>query len=143
APHPIDELHGGRHARPRAGGGAPRELLEGVWDADISRDGKQFAIVRTPEGIHQLEYPIGKVLFKTNGYISHPRISPDGKQVAFLEHPVYGDDRGYLDTADAAGNVKRLTADAQGEDGVAWSPDQREVWFAATFPESTGEREVF
>jgi len=136
-------MQSGTLARVSASGGTPREILEDVWDADISRDGKQFAVVRSAGGPQQLEYPIGKVLFKTNGYISHPRISPDGKQVAFLEHPVYGDDRGYLDTADAAGNVKRLTADAQGEDGVAWSPDQREVWFAATFPESTGEREVF
>jgi eukaryotic-like serine/threonine-protein kinase len=130
-------------ARVSESGGAPREILDDVWDADISRDGKQFAVVRSAGGPQQLEYPIGRDLFQTNGYISHTRISPDGKLVAFLEHPVYGDDRGYLDIADAAGNVKRLTAEAQGEDGVAWSPDEQEVWFAATFPGTTGERAVF
>jgi hypothetical protein len=124
----------GTLARAPASGGGAREILEAVWDADISRDGKQFAVVRKPGGPHQLEYPIGKVLFKTNGYISHPRISPDGKMVAFLEHPLFGDDRGYVAVADANGGVKRLTAEASGAAGLAWSRDGREIWYAATGP---------
>ena len=136
-------MQSGTLARVSESGGAAREFLEDVWDADISRDGKQFAVVRSPGGPQQLEYPVGKVLFKTNGYISHPRISPDGKQVAFLEHPVYGDDRGYLDLVDAGANVKRLTGESQGEDGVAWSPDGREIWYAAAPPETTAGRVVF
>src|SRR5215469_2112277 len=95
----------------------------------------------SPGGPQRLEYPIGKVLFKTDGYISHPRISPDGKRVAFLEHPLYGDDRGYLDLVDAGGNVKRLTSESQGEEGVAWSPDGREIWYAAA-KETGDERNV-
>jgi len=122
----------GTLARVPLGGGAPRELLEGVWDADISRDGKQFAVVRTPAGMHQLEYPIGKVLFKTNGYISHPRISPDGRQVAFQEHPLWGDDRGYVDLVDSSGKVKRLTDEVDSEQGLAWSADGREIWYGAS-----------
>jgi eukaryotic-like serine/threonine-protein kinase len=121
----------GTLARVPLGGGAPRELLEGVWAADISRDGKQFAVVRTPAGMHQLEYPIGKVLFKTNGYISHPRISPDGRQVAFQEHPLWGDDRGYVALVDPAGKVKRLSEEVDSEQGLAWSTDGREIWYAA------------
>ena len=136
-------MQSGTLARVSESGGAPREILEDVWDADISRDGKQFAVVRSTGGPQQLEYPIGKVLFKTNGYISHPRISPDGKLVAFLEHPVYGDDRGYLDLVDAGANFKRLTVESQGEEGVAWSPDSREVWYAAAPPDSAMERAVF
>ena len=136
-------MQSGTLSRVSESGGAAREILEDVWDADISGDGKQFAVVRSAGGPQQLEYPIGKVLFKTNGYISHPRISPDGKRVAFLEHPVYGDDRGYLDLADAGANVKRLTVESQGEEGVTWSPDAREVWYAAAPPESGMERAVF
>jgi len=136
-------MQSGTLARVSESGGTAREILEYVWDADISRDGKQFAVVRSLTGPQQLEYPIGKVLFKTNGYISHPRISPDGKRVAFLEHPVYGDDRGYLDLVDAGANVKRLTVESQGEEGVAWSTDGREVWYAAAPPESAMERAVF
>ena len=137
-------IQSGTLARVSQSGGAAREILDDVWDADISRDGKQFAIVRSPRGPQQLEYPIGKVLFKTNGYISHPRISPDGKRVAFLEHPVYGDDRGYLDLVDAGASVKRLTSEAEGEEGVAWSADGGEIWYAAAIlPATTGERAVF
>ena len=136
-------MQSGTLARVSESGGAAREILENVWDADISRDGKQFALVRKPGGPQQLEYPVGTVLFKTNGYISHPRISPDGKLVAFLEHPVFGDDRGFLDVVDAGGNVKRLTGEAQAEEGVAWSGDGREIWYAATAPEVGQDRAVF
>jgi eukaryotic-like serine/threonine-protein kinase len=132
----------GTLARAPAGGGAARELLEDVWDADISRDGQQFAVVRTTNGPHQLEYPIGRVLFTTNGYITAPRISPDGKSVAFMEHPVFADNRGYVDIADASGKVRRLTPEASGEQGLAWSPDGHEVWYDAA-SSGIGEREVF
>jgi len=128
---------------PISGGGAPREILEGVWDADVSRDGRQFAIVRSPSGQQQLEYPIGKVLFKTQGYISHPRISPDGTQVAFLEHPLFGDDRGYVDVVDASARVKRLAGEFSSEQGIAWTPDGREIWFGAPAPNRGIERGVW
>ena len=135
-------MQSGTLARVSESGGAAREILEDVWDADISRDGKQFAVVRTSGGPQQLEYPIGKALFKTNGYISHPRISPDGKLVAFLEHPVYGDDRGYLDVVDTNASVKRLTDESQGEEGVAWSLDGREIWYATASPRKAQDRAV-
>jgi eukaryotic-like serine/threonine-protein kinase len=135
-------MQAGTLARVPESGGAAREILEDVWDADISRDGKQFAVVRSVGGPQQLEYPIGKALFKSNGYISHPRISPDGKLVAFLEHPVFGDDRGFLDLVDASGNVKRLTGEAQAEEGVAWSSDGREIWHASASMDTHQERAV-
>jgi eukaryotic-like serine/threonine-protein kinase len=135
-------MQSGTLARVSESGGAAREILEDVWDADISRDGKQFAVVHSSGGPQQLEYPIGKVLFKTNGYISHPRISPDGKLVAFLEHPVYGDDRGYLDVVDKNASAKRLTDESQGEEGVSWSPDGREIWYAMASPTTAQDRAV-
>ena len=49
-----------------------------------------------------LEYPIGTALERTNGWFSHPRISPDGKLIAYIEHPVLGDDRGYVKVVDLA-----------------------------------------
>src|SRR5215472_9061933 len=124
-------LQVGTLARASVSGGAPREILEAVYDADISRDGKQFAVVRFA-GPQQLEYPIGKVLYRTNGFISHPRISPDGKQVAFLDHPIFGDDRGYVAVADVGGNARRITGEFASEQGLAWSADGREIWFGAT-----------
>src|SRR5271170_3414236 len=78
-------------------GGAVRTLKENVGDADISSDGKELAVVRVANSQRILEYPSGKALFTTNGWVSHPRISPRGDVVAFLEHPFLGDDRGYVD----------------------------------------------
>jgi Tol biopolymer transport system component len=134
-------IHFGTLARAPAYGGTAREIMEAVWDADISRDGKQFAVVHKPAGPHQLEYPIGRVLFQTNGYISHPRISPNGELVAFLEHPLFGDDRGYVAVAEANGGTKRLTAEASAVDGLAWSPDGREIWYAAASGSETHSQE--
>lgn len=133
----------GTLARAPASGGTPREILENVWDADISRDGKQFAVVRASNGPLQLEYPIGKVLFKSSGYISDVRISPDGKSVAFMEHPLFGDDRGYVSLVDGSGNEKRLTGEAAGEEGLAWSRDGSEVWYGGTGQATTGDRSVW
>lgn len=134
----------GTLARAPASRGTAREILKDVWDADISRDGRQFAVVRRHEGLHQLEYPIGKVLFKTSGYISHPRISPDGKMVAFLDHPLFGDDRGYVAVADGNGSVKHLTEEAPALEGLAWTSDGGEIWYAATARETLSrERMVY
>jgi Tol biopolymer transport system component len=142
--HNTPWIQVGTLARAPANGGAPREILEEVWDADISRDGKQFAVVRSPAGPQQLEFPIGKVLFTTNGFLSDLRISPDGKSVAFMEHPLWGDDRGYVSLADSSGTVKRLTGEVGSEQGLAWSRDGREIWYGATTPRAdSGERMVW
>ncbi len=134
----------GTLARAPASGGTAREILENVWDADISRDGKQFAVVRVSDGPQQLEYPIGKVLFKASGYISDVRISPDGKSVAFMEHPLFGDNRGYVSLVDGSGNEKRLTGEAAGEEGLAWSCDGSEVWYGGSGEATTaGSRSVW
>src|SRR5262249_33747363 len=53
-------------------GSAPRELLDDVQEADWSPDGTQIAVVRRLNGRTRLEYPIGKLLYETSGYISHP-----------------------------------------------------------------------
>ena len=69
-------------------GGTPRELLENVQDADWAANGESMAVVHyIPETNHwRLEYPIGKVLVDGINWISHPKISPDGKWVAFADH---------------------------------------------------------
>ena len=77
-------------------GGAPREILKEIEWADWSPDGKSLAVVRTVSGKMRLEYPPGKVLYETHGWVSHPRISPDGTSVAFIDHPVPLDDGGWI-----------------------------------------------
>ncbi|HMF09850.1 MAG TPA: hypothetical protein VKJ00_11980, partial [Thermoanaerobaculia bacterium] len=123
----------GELARVPLTGGSPREIAEDVQQADFGRDG-ELAIVRelTQQRKSRLEYPPGKLLYEaTNGYISFPRISPDGKQIAFLEHPFWGDDRGFVAVVDLAGKKRILTKRFEGSlRGLAWSPSGDEIWFA-------------
>jgi Tol biopolymer transport system component len=90
-----------------------------------------FAIVRASGHQQRLEFPIGTVLYETSGYISSPRLSPRADRIAFLDHPVTGDDRGVVAVVDLAGHRKVLTREWIGEQGLAWSHDGSEVWFDA------------
>ena len=122
-------------ARMPLAGGAPRELLEDVQDAVWGPDGVQLAVVHYLEEStsYQLEFPIGHVLYKTGGWISHPRVSADGKKIAFIDHQIAnGDDQGQPAIVDLSGKVKRLAQTYTSAQGVVWSPDGKEVWFSAT-----------
>jgi DNA-binding winged helix-turn-helix (wHTH) protein/Tol biopolymer transport system component len=113
-------------------GGSPRQIAEDVEGADWSPDGKTLAIVRDVGGKQHLEYPVGHVLFETDGWISHMRVSPKGSQIAFLDHTTYDDDRGVVSVVDLAGKKKVLSTGWESEEGLAWSPNGSEVWFSAT-----------
>ncbi|MFZ0285163.1 MAG: protein kinase [Terriglobales bacterium] len=121
----------GTLARVPLNGGAPRAIVEGVQWADWSPDGTNLAIVRDVGGRNQLEYPIGKVLYATSGWISHPRMSRKGDRVAFLDHPLPGDDGGAVDVVDLNGKVQTLASGFETVQGLAWSADGREIWFTA------------
>jgi serine/threonine protein kinase len=121
----------GTLARVPLNGGAPRPVLENVQWADWSPDGNNLAIVRDVGGRNQLEFPIGKALYQTSGWISHPRVSRKGDLVAFLDHPLPGDDGGSVKMVDLSGNVKTLASGFQTAQGLAWSPEGREIWFTA------------
>jgi len=123
-------IHVGTLARVPLSGGGPREILNSVQWADWSADGKSLAVVRDVGGRNRLEFPLGKVLYETGGWISHPRISPSGDRVAFLDHPLEGDDGGSVAVVDASGK-KNLTKDFYTAQGLAWGPDGSEVWFTA------------
>jgi DNA-binding winged helix-turn-helix (wHTH) protein/Tol biopolymer transport system component len=112
-------------------GGSPRQIAENVVDADWGPDGKTLAIVRDVRGRQQLEYPLGHILFQTDGWISHLRMSPRGGQIAFLDHPVRDDDRGMVSVVNLEGQKKVLSTGWESEEGLAWSPDGSEVWFSA------------
>lgn len=128
----------GMLGRAPSGGGAPREIVDGVQYADWSPDGTALAIVRPVAGKMRLEYPIGKVLYETAGWISHPRVSHDGKLIAFIEHPYERDDSGTVAIVDLSGNKKTLSGQFVSAQGLAWSPSN-EVWFTATTSGSSRE----
>ena len=123
--------YSGTLARAPLGGGAPREILEGVLEADWAPDGRIQAIVHDAGGRRRLEYPIGTALYETAGYLSNIRISPRGDSVAFLDHPVRGDNTGSVALVDLSGKKRVLTAESLATDGLAWSPTGEEIWFAA------------
>ena len=112
--------------------GSPREMLENVQDADWNPVDNSLAIVRANNAHVQLEFPIGKKLYETDGYISHVRVSPKGGRVAFLDHPLSGDSRGNVAVIDTTGQVKRLTDEFTDETGLAWAPSGEEIWFTAS-----------
>jgi Tol biopolymer transport system component len=129
----------GTLARMPLAGGVAREMLEDVQEADWSSDGSALAVVRFDKVHNQLEYPIGKKLYETAGYISNPRVSPKGDRVAFLDHPVHGDSRGIVTVVDSNGQVKKLTDEWSDESGLAWPPAGDEIWFTAS---KTGEAQA-
>ena len=125
----------GTLARVPLSGGTPREVLDNVEDADWSASGDSMAIVHfIPANRHwRLEYPIGHVLFDSINWISHPKISPDGKRVAFADHEdPSGDDEGSLAVIDVDGHEKKLASGFVSLEGVQWSPAGDEIWFTAT-----------
>ncbi len=125
-------LFSGTLARMPLEGAAPREVLEGVREADWSPDGTQLAIIHEVDGKDRLEYPIGKVLYESAGYLSDPRVSRDGQRVAFMEHPFRWDDRGSVNLIDREGHMRVLSSGYWGMEGMAWSVDDAAVFFSAT-----------
>jgi len=121
----------GRLAHMSIAGGAPRDILDDVEWADWAPDGQSLAIAREAGVRHRIEYPIGRVLFETDGWIGQPRVSPNGDLVAFIDHPVVRDDGGSIAVVDRNGKKRTLTAVYESAQGLAWAPDGREIWFTA------------
>ena len=125
-------LFTGTLARMPLGGGAPREVQEGVRQAAWSPDGSQLAIIREVAGKDHLEYPIGTVLREVSGYMSDLRFSPNGDRIAYFEHPRKWDDRGSVNIVDLAGKNTVLSDGYWSERGLAWSPNGEEILFSAS-----------
>ncbi len=127
----VDE---GTLARGPFSGGEPRPLLDNVRYADWSPDGADLAVVVENSQGWRIEFPPGKLLYQGSspGYLSDVRFSPDGAQVAFIEHPTSGSD-GYITVVDRSRHKKVLTPWYTGNaQGLAWSPKGDEIWFTAT-----------
>ncbi|HTS37149.1 MAG TPA: protein kinase [Candidatus Solibacter sp.] len=123
------ETINGTLARAPLAGGSPHEILSDVRWADFNAQG-EMAVVHYAEGHCRLEFPLGKVLYQTGGWISNIRFSPDGRQIAFMEHPALWDDRGTVSVVDMSGHARVLTKEWESERGLAWR-DGKEIWFTA------------
>jgi eukaryotic-like serine/threonine-protein kinase len=124
--------HIGTLAQLSIGADAPRDLLDMVEQADWNPDGTSLAVIHEVGGKSRLEFPIGKVLYETAGWISHLRFSPKGDRLAFIDHPLLRDDGGAISVVDLAGKKSDLTERWASAYGLAWSPSGDEIWFTAT-----------
>ena len=102
-------------AAPRDGGARPR----GRWTPGRQPTSRSCGGMN---GLERLEFPIGTVLYQTNGYISHIRFSHDGQRIAFVDHPLYADDNGDVAVVDRAGAKTTLASGYQGAARRGWSP---------------------
>jgi serine/threonine protein kinase/Tol biopolymer transport system component len=117
-------------ARVPLGGGAPRRVCEDVQEAQWTADGKNFLIIRRVDGWYRIESPIGHIIYKTPQWISRARFSPNEKLLAFMLHPVWGDDAGLVVVIDREGHEIVRGDYFFSSSGLAWTPDGNEVWFA-------------
>jgi Tol biopolymer transport system component/predicted Ser/Thr protein kinase len=134
-------LYSGTLARVPLVGGAPREVLDDVEWADWAPDGASLAVIHEVDGRKRLEFPLGKVLYQADGWLGNPRVAPDGKMVAFIDHPQPRDDGGSVAVVDLSGKKTMLSDGWDSIQGLAWSPDGNEIWFTAT--RTGGDRSLF
>jgi Tol biopolymer transport system component len=138
SPRFIDQrLYGGTLARLTIGS-SPRAVAEDVREADWAPEGATMAIVRDlGNSRDRLEYPAGTPRHEASGYLSNPRVSPDGRRVAFVEHQRRFDDRGWVKVVDQGGTVTTLTGELFGIQGLAWTPDGTTLLFSGNTVAST------
>jgi Tol biopolymer transport system component len=140
-PRDSSFVYAGTLARVPLVGGAPREILNDVEWADWSPDGTDVVVVHEVGARKRLEFPLGKLLYEADGWIGNPRVAPDGKNVAFVDHPQAGDDGGAVAVVDLAGKKKLLSEGWDSVQGLAWAPDGGEIWFTAT--RTGGDRSLY
>src|ERR1039458_6212782 len=132
--HPTDTaafLQSGTLARVPLAGGAPREVLDDVFWADWAPDGQSMAVICfSPTRVAHLEFPAGKPIYEPQGWVSHVRFSPLGDWLAIADHVPGGDD-GRVVIIDPQGNRKSSSSFYSSVEGLAWTPNGKEVWFSA------------
>jgi hypothetical protein len=117
-------------------GGARRDMLTGVVDADWIPGTSTLAVVRDPGAGRpwSVEFPAGTTVHTAPAAWSL-RVSPDGNRVAFFEGPEMfaSAPHAMITVVDRAGTRTILARDWAGF-GLAWAPSGEEIWFTATRP---------
>jgi len=108
-------------------GGSPRELATDVFGADWAPDGKTLAVVRGGSEGTALEFPLGNVVFRSTGFVTDPRVAPNGDRVAFLDHPRAGDSAARVMVVGRDGRAEAWSPLFDDGFGVAWSHTGDEV----------------
>lgn len=132
APSGTTPLAGSALSRAPMNGGEPREVGRSIMSADWDPQGTALAMARASAGRYRLEYPEGKILFETPGWLSNVRVSRGGERVAFVHHPVRHDDAGSLEVVESGGKTRTLVRDWPALSGAVWHPTRNEVWFTGS-----------
>ena len=85
----VTPITGSVLSRVPMNGGSPVLVDRNVMSADWSSDGSTVALVRAVEGVNQIEFPPGHVLYRTPGWLGSIRVSPRNDVIAFFEYPCY------------------------------------------------------
>ena len=119
-------------------GGAPREILVGVIEADWRPGGTDLAVIRRAEGKVRIEYPIGKALVESTNFLHSLHFSPRGDRLAYVESaPLQG--TGSVCVVDLDGTRRVLASDPKLSD-LVWSRDGNALWVTRqTIPEGVTE----
>jgi hypothetical protein len=111
-------------------GGAPREILDGLSDADWAPGTEELAIAHNLGNRYQLEFPVGNVLYDPGPGVAlrSVRFSPRGDLIAFIESGPAGDS---INIVDRHGKHKSVSDGWETIAGLAWNPVSGEIWFGA------------
>ncbi len=123
-------------ARIPMAGGARRDVLTGVVDADWLPGTDALAVIRDPGDNRPwtVEFPAGTTVHEAPAAWSL-RVSPDGSQVAFFEGPLmFGSAPQAMITVIDKSGRKSTVARGWAGFGLAWAPSGTEIWFTATRP---------
>jgi hypothetical protein len=121
-------------------GGARRDMLTGVLDADWIPGTDALAVIRSPGAGRpwNVEFPAGTTVHEARAAWSL-RVSPDGSRVAFFEGPVVfgGSPEAMITVIDRSGRKSTVSSGWTGI-GLAWAPSGDEIWFTGTRPDNFG-----
>jgi dipeptidyl aminopeptidase/acylaminoacyl peptidase len=121
----------GKLARASVSGGAPRAIADNVIAADFSPDGQMLAAIVGAADTFSLQFPLGTERLQTRYAMSHVRVAPDGEQLAFLSHPLGGDE-GDVMVLGKTGAPRPVSRGWLTLQGLAWANGGKELWFTGT-----------
>jgi Tol biopolymer transport system component len=125
---------GGTLSRASLSGGAPRELIDHVREADWDAEGRELAVIRVVDGRTRLEYPPGHLLYQPAGNVSGLRMLPDGR-IAVIERLADGGAKPWAISLVERGGGRTIVSPGWADPAwnqTAWSPSSREILFGAS-----------
>ena len=132
-PWDTGDVKTGTLALSTSAGGAAREVAEDVLLADWDADGQRLVVARQIDRRVQVELPIGTVLYETTNEVDSRRFSHEGDVIAFGEKAPGFATNWFIVFMNLDGEAERFDSGIRGDFfHLAWSPEDREIWFNST-----------